>query len=137
MKLFDQSSSYEDYKYVMADTGFIYFGAKYTWEELGNIEETPFKMKTIMERYILPETLAENTLESELYYNDGTGRLFLTLQQLKAKVKFCRMGKKGSFEQSFMSLSDFVKISPEEKKRKQFFIQELGISKLALMMFMV
>ena len=26
--------SYEDYKYVMADTAFVYVGAKYTYEEL-------------------------------------------------------------------------------------------------------
>ena len=68
-----------------------------------------------------------------------------TLQQLKAKVKVNRLtvkkklfGKKESvYQTEIMSLQDFVKMSPDEKERAGIFIQELMISKLGLMSFMV
>lgn len=137
MGFFDGMDSYEDYKYVMADTSFIYLGVKYTFGEMIETEEIPFKIRTITERYLLPETDPETTLESELYYLNAKGILYKTLLQLKCKIKFSRKKSNGKFETVSMKLEEFVSIPVEEKKKQQILIQELAISKLSMMMFSV
>lgn len=137
MGFFDGMDSYEDYKYVMADTSFIYLGVKYTFGEMIETEEIPFKIRTITERYLLPETDPETTLESELYYLNAQGILYKTLLQLKCKIKFSRKKSNGKFETVSMKLEEFVSIPVEEKKKQQILIQELAISKLSMMMFSV
>lgn len=138
---------YEDYKYIMVDTAYMYMGAKYSYEEIFENEEIPFKFRTIVERYIIPEIGVDTTLESDLYYmqpKDFTYRIYM---QLKAKVKVSRLvTKKGFFglgkaerkyETVTIALADFAKMSKEEKERDGIFIQELIINKLALMSFAV
>ena len=46
---------YEDFKYSMQDTNRIYVGSKYTFRELLDEEELLFKLRMLMERYVLPE----------------------------------------------------------------------------------
>ena len=56
-----QSKGYEAYKYVMADTSYLYLGAKYSYQEIIENEEVPFKVKAIMERYILTSGMDKDT----------------------------------------------------------------------------
>lgn len=133
----DTTYSYEDYKYVMADTSFLYLGVRYRFEELIEVSEIPFKFRTIVERYLLPETDLETTLESELYYMKPNGIMFKTFRQLKCKVKFSRKKADGKFETTVMKIEDFAAIPADVKQLNQILIQELAISKLALMVFSV
>lgn len=138
---------YEDYKYIMMDTAFMYLGAKYSYGEIFENAEIPFKFRTIVERYIVPEIGADTTLESDLYYMKPNDFTYRTYMQLKAKVKVSRLVTKKSFlglgkaeriyETVMIPLADFAKMSKEEKERDGIFIQELVISKLALMSFAV
>ncbi|MBP3350908.1 MAG: hypothetical protein J6L65_00720 [Lachnospiraceae bacterium] len=138
---------YEDYKYVMTDTAFLYIGSKYSYREIWENEDIPFKFRTIVERYLIPEIGAETTLESDLYHmteKDFTCRTYL---QLRAKVKvsqlvtkkgFLGLGKpKRVYQTVMIPLAQFVKLTKEEKEKDGIFIQELSINKLALMAFAV
>ncbi len=138
---------YEDYKYIMMDTAFLYLGSKYSYQEVVENEEVPFKFRTIVERYLIPEIGAETTLESDLYHmteKDFTCRTYL---QLKAKVKVSRLVTKKGFlglgktkrvyETVMIPLAQFVKLSKAEKEKDGIFVQELCISKLSLMTFTV
>ena len=89
--------SYEDYKYVMLDTAFLYLGAKYNYGEIIENEDIPFKFRAIIEHYILPEMDAETTLESHFYFMDKKEFSYKTYQQLKIKVKVSRLVTKRSF----------------------------------------
>ncbi len=136
---------YEDYKYVMYDTAFVYIGAKYSYREIIEDEEISFKIRTIMERYIVPDSGIETTLESDLYYMTEKDLVYRTLMQLKCKLKISRLVVKKNFwgkserryETIMIPLAQFVKLSKEEKEKDGVFIQELVINKLALMSFMV
>ena len=138
---------YEDYKYVMLDTAFLYLGAKYNYQEIVENEEIPFKLRTIVERYIIPEIGGETTLESDLYYMQEKDFTYRTLMQLKAKVKVSRLVTKKGFlglgkpkrvyETVMIPLAEFAKLSKEQKERDGIFIQELVINKLSLMAFAV
>lgn len=139
--------TYEDYKYIMMDTGFLYLGAKYSYQEIMENEEIPFKFRTIVERYMIPEIGGETTLESDLYYMQEKDFTYRTYMQLKAKVKVSRlvmkkpflgMGKEKRMYQTVMiPVAEFAKMSKAEKERDGIFIQELVINKLSLMSFTV
>ena len=87
MKIRENTTRYEDYKYVMQDAGNLYIGAKYSYEELLEQEMIPFKLKTILIRYVLTEASPETTLESQFYYLEENDFLYETYKQLKVRVK--------------------------------------------------
>ncbi|MCM1118218.1 MAG: hypothetical protein NC543_02515 [bacterium] len=142
-----QRQSYEDYKYVMADVGNVYLGAKYTYGELLQNEDVPFKIRAIVERYILPDADAETTLESDFYYMSPDSFAYKTYRQLKVKVKCSRIVKKKSlfsrgksrqvYTTELIDLENFTTISPADKQAQGIVIQEIVINKLAMMTFTV
>lgn len=137
------SKSYDDYKYVMQDTGTISFGAKYSYKDLIHDEDVPFKFKTIIERYLCKDLDMDTTLESHLYYMEQDGFTYECFLQLKSKVKINVLTEKKSlfgkkkkvYTTQIMSLKEFTEKDILWKKENHVFIQELIISKLALMTF--
>lgn len=137
--------TYDDYKYVLQDAGSLSLGAKYSYAELMHDEDVPFKFKVIAERYLSRDLEPETTLESQIYYLTGEGFAYECFVQLKTKVKFSMLKeKKGLFGKNMkryttqvMPLKEFVIKEPEWKKEREVFIQEIMLSKLALMTFSV
>lgn len=145
MNIIGNVSGYEDFKYVMQDTGNLYLGAKYTYEELLAAEMTPFKLKAIINHYVLKETSPETTLESQFYYLDRDSFLYEVFYQLKTKVKVqiqtvkkSILGKeKIRYEEQILSLKDLTDMNLAKKKASGVMIREIIISKLGLMTFSV
>ena len=114
-----------DFKYVMMDTGNIYLGARFTFGELLEQEMVPFKLKTIIRRYFLPETTEDTSLESQFYYLEKGTILYDTFKQLRIKVKVNVQAEKKSFfgkttckyEEHSMSLEQLTECHPARKKR--------------------
>lgn len=130
---------YEDGKYCMQDVGTLYVGTKYTFEELLDSEDVPFKFRLLAQRYLLPEADREDTLETHLYYLDPKSFLVKIFHQLKAKVKVNVLAKKRGGSQEYvtknLTIEDLTAISSEEKEKMGMVIQELSVSKFALMGF--
>lgn len=145
--MLSQKQSYEDYKYVMVDTGNVYLGAKYTYGELLQNEDVPFKIRTIVERYILPQADAETTLESEFYYMAQDSLTYRTYRQLKVKIKCSRLvekkklfsrGKKNRrYVTELIGLEAFTAMTPAQKQAQGIMVQEIVVNKLAMMVFTV
>lgn len=131
------------YKYVMQDNTKLYLGAKYTYEEVLEEENVPFKLKAILQRYILTDLDVQTSLESHFYYMNEKNFDFKTFQQLKTKIKVSRLVRKNTllgkestkFQEEVFSLEKFVEMSAQEKEANGIFIQEISFSKLALMSF--
>ena len=142
---------YEDYKYSMQDTSRLYVGSKYTFRELLDEEEIPFKFRLVMERYILPEADREDTLETHLYYLAPDSFLVKIYRQMKAKVKVNVIEEKkplfgfggadgggahGTGKKRYvtrqLTVEELADIPPAQKEQQGFVIQELSVSKLAL-----
>lgn len=87
-------TEYQDYKYVMQDAGNLYLGAKYTYAELLANEDVPFKLKSIIHRYISPELDEETSLESHFYYLNEEGFVYQVCRQLKIKIKYSELVEK-------------------------------------------
>ncbi len=134
-----------DYKYFMQDTGSIYLGAKLSYAEILQDEMINFKYKSIVEHYIFKDTDPETTLESHLYYMTKEQFSYRTYEQLKAKVKVNILEEKKNFfgekktgyTTKLIPLAAFADMNLAQKKAKGVVIQELALSKLALMSFSV
>lgn len=135
----------DDYKYFIQDTGSIYLGAKFSYAEILEQEMVSFKYKSIIEHYILKDTDPETTLESQLYYMTPDQFSYKTYMQLKARVKVCVLvqkrrllgGMKAVYENKEMKLDELVRMNLARKKQCGMVIQELSLSKFALMSFSV
>lgn len=134
-----------DFKYYMQDVGSLYFGARYSYEELMVHEMVSFKFKSIIEHYIAKDTQLETTLESQFYYMTDDLFSYKTYMQLKAKVKISLLvekkplfgTKKTVYQTQVLSLDEFVRMNLAQKKKCGVIIQEIILSKLALMAFSV
>lgn len=134
---------YDDYKYVLQDTSQIFLGGKYTFQELLDNENVPFKLRMILERYLLHEVDFGTTLESHFYFLKEGEFIVKAYKQLKVKIKFNMieerknlLGKKvRQYTTEIFPVDQFVKMPAEEKEKLGVVIQEILISKLAMMSF--
>ena len=135
----------DDFKYFMQDTSSIYLGAKFNYTEILEQEMVSFKYKSIVEHYILKDTDSETTLESQLYYMTPDQFSYKTYMQLKAKVKVSMLVPKKrlfgevkmAYENKIIKLNELAEMNLAKKKQCGMVIQELVLSKLALMAFSV
>ena len=105
----------------------------------------PFKFKSIIEHYIMKDTQPDTTLESQFYYMAPEMFSYKTYGQLKAKVKVCLLVEKKSlfgnprmvYRNKVFTLEEFVKMNLAQKKKYGVKIQEIVLSKLAMMSFSV
>ena len=133
------------YKYFMQDAGNVYLGGKLSYAEILRDEMVNFKYKSIVEHYIFKDTDPETTLESHLYYIAKEQFSYRTYEQLKAKVKVNMLEekktllgkKKTGYVTKLMPLAELAEMNLAQKKAKGVVIQELALSKLALMAFSV
>lgn len=134
-----------DFKYFMQDTSYVYLGARFSYAEIMEQEMVSFKYKCIVEHYILKDTDPETTLESQLYYMTPDQFSCRTYMKLKAKVKVSMLVQKKSlfgkekmvYENKMMKLDELVQMNLAKKKQCGMIIQELVLSKLAIMAFSV
>ena len=134
---------YEDGKYVIQDVGTLYVGTKYLFGEILENEEIPFKFRLLCERYLLPEADREDSLETHLYYLDAQSFLVKIYKQLRAKVKINVLAEKkdwqGRVSKEYvtknLTVEELTRLTPQEKEAQGIVIQELAVSKFALMAF--
>jgi hypothetical protein len=135
----------DDFKYIMSDTGTLYLGARFSYEELLAQEMTPFKLKTIIRRYILKEAGPDTTLESQFYYLEKDSELYEIFSQLRIKVKVnVQMEKRNLFGkvscryvEKVLTLKQLTELNLAKKKGCGMLIREIAVSKLGLMTFNV
>lgn len=135
-----QRKTYEDYKYSLQDTGRIYVGCKYTLAELLNEEDIMFKFRLVMEKYVLEKADREDTLETHLYYLAPDSFLVKLYEQMKARVKVNVIeekksifgGGKSRYVTKQLNIGQLTAMPPAQKEKQGLVIQELSVSKLAL-----
>ncbi len=136
-----QKSVYEDYKYCIQDSNCLYVGCKYTLNEIAENEEILFKFRRVCVESLSKGSDGEDTLETLLYYLNPADFRLQVLKQMRAKVRISIIrekkplfGKpKKEYQTIYMSLQEFVSMPVPEKEKAGVVVQELRISKLALM----
>lgn len=136
-----QKNVYEDYKYSMQDTSRLYVGCKYTFAELLEADDVLFKFRMIVQKYILPEADPGDTLETHFYYLDASSFLVKIYRQMKARIKVLVIEERKSlfgkcrkeYVTKQMDVSELTAMTPARKEAVGMVIQEVSVSKLALM----
>ena len=128
-----------DFKYVMHDLTNVYIGTKFSYEELLNEEEVPFKLKMIISHYILKEVGPATKLEDHIFYMKETDISYFVFRQMKAKFRLNvwkdeKDGvKKPGYKSQIYKLEEIVGNKELQEKKDITLVEELHITKLGLM----
>lgn len=128
-----------DFKYVMHDLTNVYLGARYTYEELLQEDEVPFKLKMIISHYILKEVAPETKLEDHIFYLKETDLSFFVFRQMKAKFRMnvWKEEKDGvktpGYKSQVYKIQDIVGNEELQRKKDIILVEEMHITKLGLM----
>ena len=136
---------YQDYRYILQDTRILYVGAKFNFGDVAGEEEIPFKFRSIIMRCVLGEVDKEDTVESVFYYMKPEGYLYELFLQLRTKVKVSELTlvkhmfgtTEWIYKERVYKLSEFAALTKEEKERLGIVVQEVQLSKLAIMTFSI
>lgn len=115
-----------DFKYVLQDTMYLYIGAKYTYDEMMEAEDVPFKFQAIIAHYLMKEDIGGMSLEDHIKHMTGKDMSYLTFKQLKTKVKTAKQ---------IYTLEEFLNMNQAEKET--LFLEEISLNKFSLMGFSV
>ncbi len=145
MSLNVNTGSNEDFKYEMNDLTVLYYGAKYTFQDILDDPNGSFKVKKIIRSYLGKDLSPETTLESLFYYMRPGDEAYMVFEQLKTKIRLSVPvtrkklfgGTERIYKEEVWKLADLAALAPEEKQRRGILIQEIQISKLGLMTFTV
>jgi hypothetical protein len=125
-----------DFKYVMQDLTNLYIGAKYSYGELMELDEVPFKLKTIFSHYMLREVARETTLENHLFYLTKEDMSYLMYQQMKARFRLHvwqeNKGKPGYVSREYR-IEEIVDNEQLHELMDITIVEELHITKLGLL----
>jgi hypothetical protein len=74
-----------DYKHVIQDITNVYVGGRLSYGEMMDIDDIPFKLKTVFAHYMLKEVDKSTTLENHLFYIDKDSMSYMVYKKLKCK----------------------------------------------------
>nr|WP_325239788.1 hypothetical protein [uncultured Oscillibacter sp.] len=127
-----------DFKYVMQDVSKVYIGAKYTYQEMMDTDEIPFKLKAILSHYILKEVAGDTTPENHIFYIKDTDLSYLVYKQMKARFKldFPVRSPKGTWQyrSEYHTIEEIAGNAAWKEKQDEIVVEEMVLTKLHMMM---
>lgn len=127
-----------DFKYVIQDASRVYIGAKFTYQEMMDRDEIPFKLKAILSHYMLKEVAGDTAPESHIFYMKDTDLSYMVYRQMKVKFKmdFPVRSEKGTwqYKSEYHTIEEIVHNEKWKAKMNEIAVEEMVISKLQIMM---
>ncbi len=138
----NSSTQFEPFRYVMTDMSSIYVGARYTYEELLEVEDTPQKLREVIFRVFMQEVQGDTTIENHLFYLTPDSRSYRAYSKMKARFKMsvwepAKGRKKAGYVNRVYSLDEIVGNADLFAKKDTTVVEEVHISKLGLSMILV
>lgn len=135
----------DDYKYVIQDFSNYYIGARFSYKELAENDNTPGRLKDALYRVFYKEVDQDMTLEEHLFHLNESSMCHLAFSQLRIRIKVTSLtlkeDKKGNLKESYetkdYSLDEFLKEKENWEDFDQYLIQEISFKKRHLMMMHV
>lgn len=134
----------DDFKYVLQDTGHVFFGKELSYQEMMDKEDVPFKWKAIIGTYISKDVDLETTMLVHLQTIDESSFSFKIFEQLKLEIKYCYQEEKkslwGKNKETWVHKTCSIKKIAELKEAihsQNVIVEEIAISKLALMVISI
>ncbi len=133
----------DDFKYVLQDTGSVYFGRELTYNEMMERDDVPFKFKAIINVHISREADLGKKMHEHIMELDTASFSYKIFEQLKLAVRVCyktqTRGFMGREKEKWVHKTCGIKQFCEEYREKinecGMIIEDISISKLALIMF--
>lgn len=137
----NKSVQYDDFKYVIQDTGCVYFGRELRYTEMMERDDVPFKFKAIINGHIAKEADLGQTISAHLMTLDTQSFTFRIFEQLKLAVRVCyqeqKRGLSGKTKEKWVhktcTVRQFCTQYRDKVEAQQMMIEDISISKLALM----
>lgn len=134
-----------DYKYVIEDFSNYYIGARLSYQELADDENTPGRLKDAVYRTFFKEISPSVTIGEHLLTLDDSSVCRMAYSQLRIRVKVTTLlqktDKKGKLKEVYetkdYSLDEFLKQEEIKENPDQYLIQEICFKKRHLMMMHV
>lgn len=131
----------DDFKYVIQDTGSVYFGRELSYTEMMARDDVPFKFKAIINGHIAKDTDLDLKISMHLLEMDTQSFTYRIFEQLKLAVRVCYKTRKRSITgrqtdrwvHKVCPVKQFCAQYRDKVKAHQAVIEEISISKLALM----
>lgn len=129
----------KDFKYVIHDLTNVYLGARFTYEELLDQEEVPFKLKMIISHYFLKEVGPSTRIEDHIFYLKETDLSYFVYRQMKAKFRMSvwmdeKDGvKKPGYKSIVYKIDEIVNNRELKQKMDITIVEEMHVTKLGLM----
>ena len=135
-----EPGSGNDFKYIMQDLYRLYFGAKCTYREILESDETYTRFKALCRHYLITEVDQDTTLESHLYHltpEDEAAEVYTGLDtRVRLSVPSVKKGLTGKqqriFKEEIWNIEDLMALSAHQKQFRGIVISEIQISKRKL-----
>ncbi|MBD5539694.1 MAG: hypothetical protein HDR00_00585 [Lachnospiraceae bacterium] len=134
-----------DYKYVIEDFSNYYIGARLSYQELVDNENTPGRLKDAVYRTFFKETAPSMTIGEHLLKLEDASVCRMAFSQLRIRIKVTALvqkeDKKGNLKETYetkdYSLDEFLKQEEIKENPEQYLVQEICFKKRHLMMMHV
>jgi hypothetical protein len=135
----------QDYKYVIQDFSNIYVGARFSYAELAESDDTPGRFKDAIYRVFYKEISPDISIGEHLLQLQDTSMCYLAYSQLRIQIKVTKLvqreDKKGNFKEEYetkdYTLDAFLKEEAIRENPDNYLIQEICFKKRYLMMMHV
>lgn len=130
-----------DFKYVIQDTGHLYFGKELTYQEIMDREDVPFKFKAIVSTYVVKDTPLDVKITEHVLKVSRDAFSYRIFEQLKMEVRIFyaeeKKGFGGKMKKQWIhktcALAKFQEQYGEAVLNGEAMIEDISVSKLALM----
>ncbi|MCR5799971.1 MAG: hypothetical protein K6G69_07845 [Lachnospiraceae bacterium] len=123
-----------DYKHVVQDATNVYIGGKLSYAEMMDLDEVPFKLKTILSQYILKEVAADTTIENHIFYITPEDMSYMIYKRLKAGFSLYVFDeKKGGYKNREYKIEEIVGNEYLHENMNTIFVEEMHIYKLNML----
>lgn len=128
----------QDFKYVLQDVSKVYIGAKFTYQEMLDRDDIPFKLKAILSHYMLKEVSADTTPENHIFYLTQDSLSYMVYRQLGVQFKMSvwQPGK-DHYVSSYYTVAQLYDRPELLVQKDTIVVEELMIPKVKIMMFTV
>ena len=123
----------------MHDLTNLYIGAKHTYNELLVAEDVPFKLKTLISRFVLREVDGDTKIEDHIFYLKETDMSYQIYKEMKARFRLSVWkdendgAKKPGYKSQTYRIAEIVGNEELIRKRDITLVEEVHITKLGLM----
>ena len=123
-----------DYKHVVQDATNVYIGGKLSYAEMMDLDEVPFKLKTILSQYILKEVAADTTIENHIFYITPEDMSYMIYKRLKAGFSLYVFDEeKGGYNNREYKIDEIVGNEYLHENMNTIFVEEMHIYKLNML----